>query len=87
MRKYLAISACVVALAGATCTSQEQQIVGGLVGAGFGLAVAEITDANGPWTAVAVLAGATAGTLVARNNATRECAYARGDGSYYKQPC
>ncbi len=87
MRKYFIISACVVALAGATCTPQEQQLVGGLVGAGFGLAVAEITDANGPWTVIAVLAGAAAGTMVARNNATGECAYARGDGTYYKGVC
>jgi hypothetical protein len=36
---------------------------------------------------IAALGGAAAGTVVARNTATGQCAYARGDGTYYRAPC
>lgn len=88
MKKYLAISACVLALAGATCTPQEQQIyTGAAIGAIGGFALAELFDANSGWTAVATLAGAAVGAEVARNNQTGQCAYKRGDGRVDVRPC
>lgn len=79
--------ACALALSACQMTSNEQAIVGGLVGAGAGLITANALDANRNWTVIAVLAGAAAGTMVARNNATRECAYSNGNGTYRTGPC
>ena len=81
--------ACVGALSLSACqmTTNEQAMVGGLVGAGAGLITANALGANSSWTVIAVLAGAAAGTMVARNNATNECAYANGDGTYRTGPC
>ena len=81
--------ACASALALSACqmTTNEQAVVGGLVGAGAGLITAKALDANHNWTIIAVLAGAAAGTMVARNSATNECAYANGDGTYRTGPC
>ncbi len=81
--------ACAGALALSACqmTTNEQAVVGGLVGAGAGLITANALDANRNWTIVAVLAGAAAGTMVARNNAENQCAYSNGDGTYRTGPC
>ena len=69
-------------------TEQEQTDVGGaVVGGAIGLITAKALDANTNWTIIATLAGAAAGVMVARNNATNECAYSRGDGTYYTAPC
>lgn len=68
-------------------TRDEQLVVGGLAGATVGALTAKTLDADRDWIIIGTLAGATAGTLVARNNATRSCAYARGDGTYYSAPC
>ncbi|MFO7920739.1 glucose-6-phosphate isomerase [Rhodobacteraceae bacterium W635] len=88
MKKYLAISVCVMALAGATCTQQEQQIyTGAAIGAVGGFALAELFDANSNWTAVSTLAGAAVGAEVARNNQTGQCAYKRPDGRVNVRPC
>lgn len=56
-------------------------------GAAAGLIAADVLEADDDWTLIAALAGAAAGTVVAENNATGRCAYARGDGTYYTAPC
>ena len=82
------ISASVLALAGCeNMTTDEQLVIGGLGGATAGLLTAEALDADRDWRIISALAGATAGTLVARNTSTRQCAYSRGDGTYYRAPC
>jgi hypothetical protein len=82
-----ALLSAVVALSACQPTPQNQAIAGGVFGAAAGLVGAEMLDANPQWTAVAVLAGAAAGTLIAQNQATRECAYSDGRGGYYTRPC
>jgi osmotically inducible lipoprotein OsmB len=77
-----------LAMAGCeTMTREEQMVMGGLAGATVGLVTANAFDANTNWKIIAVMAGAAAGTLVARNNATDQCAYAVGDGTYRILPC
>lgn len=82
------VVAAMIALAGCDdLTPRERQVAGGLVGATAGLLTASALSANAGWTLVTVLAGATAGTLVARNQDTGMCAYARRDGRYDTRPC
>ncbi|SFP56902.1 glycine zipper 2TM domain-containing protein [Tranquillimonas alkanivorans] len=82
------VSAAALTLAGCeNLTDDQQMFVGGLGGATAGLITAEVLDADDDWRLIAALAGATAGTLVARNNDTGMCAYARGDGTYYRAAC
>ena len=74
MRKAITIlvAGAAIALAGCdTMTPRERQLTGGLVGATAGLLTASALSAGAGWTLVTVLAGATAGTLVARNAAHR----------------
>lgn len=89
MRKTALIAACasVIALAGCNMTPGQSMVVGGLGGATVGALTATALQADTNWTIIAALAGATAGTLVARNAATGQCAYARGDGTYVRRPC
>ncbi len=90
MRKAIIIlvAGAAIALAGCdTMTPRERQITGGLVGATAGLITASALSASAGWTLVTVLAGATAGTLVARNQRTGMCAYARKDGRYNTRRC
>lgn len=68
-------------------TPQQRTIVGVTAGAATGLITAEALDADDDWRLIAALVGAAAGTLVAQNSATGNCAYARGDGTYYTAPC
>ncbi|NNK77820.1 MAG: glycine zipper 2TM domain-containing protein [Litoreibacter sp.] len=68
-------------------TEQEQVIFGGLAGAAVGGLTAKALDADDDWIIISALAGAAVGTMVARNQATQECAYARGDGTYRVGPC
>lgn len=77
----LALTACV------DMTTEERMVVGGLTGAAVGVLTAEALDADNEWTIIAALSGAAVGTLVARNSATGECAYARGDGTYRVAAC
>ncbi len=75
----------IVALAGcAQMTAQERAIAGG---AALGAITAEALGADSDWRILAALAGAAAGVLVAQNEATGDCAYARGDGTYRVAPC
>lgn len=68
-------------------TSDQRTVVGMTAGAAAGLITAEALDADNNWRLIAALVGAAAGTLVAQNNATGDCAYARGDGTYFIAPC
>ncbi len=90
MTKFLATGALVATMAIAGCenmTQTDRQIVGGLAGAGAGLIAADALGANPNWTILAALGGAAAGSMVARNQQTNECAYAVGDGTYRVGPC
>ncbi len=68
-------------------TSEQRTVVGVAGGAAAGLITAEALDADDDWRLIAALAGAAAGTLVAQNSATNNCAYSRGDGTYYTARC
>jgi hypothetical protein len=85
------ISAAVLALFTLTAcenlTPEQRTIVGVAGGAAAGLIAADALEADDDWRLIAGLAGAAAGTLVAQNSQTGNCAYARGDGTYYTAPC
>ncbi len=89
MYRNIIALACVGTLSLSACqmNSNEQALLGGVVGAGAGLITAKALDANDNWTIIAVLAGAAAGTMVARNQASQQCAYSNGDGTYRTGPC
>jgi glucokinase len=82
-----ALFATLTALAACQPTPQNQAATGAVLGGAAGLALSELVDANPQWTAVAVLGGAAAGSVVAQNQATQDCAYADGRGGYYIAPC
>ena len=68
--------------------SPESRTAAGLAGgAAAGLIPADALRADDDWRIISALAGAAAGVLVAENMVTGECAYARGDGTYYVAPC
>jgi hypothetical protein len=84
----IAASASVLTLGACEGMSPEARTVTGVAGgAAAGLITAEALGANNNWRLIAALAGAAAGTMVAQNTATNNCAYARGDGTYYTAPC
>ncbi len=91
MRKQIILLATAASLGLAGCyntlTPDQQLGVGALGGAAAGILTADVLGANRNWTILAALAGAAAGTMVAKNNQTNMCAYARGDGTYYEAPC
>ena len=88
VRSFAAIGIAALTLTGCTMTTeQERALVGGAIGAGAGLLTASALGASRNWTIIATLGGAAAGTLVARNRATGQCAYAVGDGTYRTGPC
>jgi osmotically inducible lipoprotein OsmB len=89
MTKFMMIGAVVsaMALSGCQMTTTERAVLGGVAGAAGGLAVGNLLGANTNWTILTTVAGAAAGTLLAQNMATGQCAYARGDGTYYEAPC
>lgn len=68
-------------------TPQQRTVVGATGGAAAGLITADLLDASNEWRLIAALAGAAVGTVVAQNEATKECAYARGDGTYFVASC
>jgi hypothetical protein len=68
--------------------SPEARTVAGVAGgAAAGLIAAEALEADDNWRLIAALAGAAAGTMVAQNTQTGQCAYSRGDGTYYTAAC
>lgn len=90
MRKIIITAAIAGALALAGCenmTPQQQTAVGGLTGATLGVISARALGVDRNWILLAALAGATAGTIVARNNADQTCAVANGDGTYRVVRC
>lgn len=89
MKKYMLIGAVASAmvLSGCQMTATERTVMGGVAGAVGGLAVANLLGANSNWAILGTVAGAAAGTLLARNMTTGRCAYARGDGTYYEGAC
>ncbi|MBE0412255.1 glucose-6-phosphate isomerase [Yoonia sp.] len=68
-------------------TTEQRTVVGLTSGAAAGLITADVLGADKNWRLIAALAGAAAGTVVAQNTATQQCAYARGDGTYILAPC
>ena len=68
-------------------TSQQRTVAGAAGGAAAGLIAADVLEADDDWRLIAGLAGAAAGTVVAQNQNGQTCAYARGDGTYYRAPC
>ncbi|MEQ8293830.1 MAG: glucose-6-phosphate isomerase [Roseovarius sp.] len=76
-----------VAVAGCMTPQQERQAGGALIGGSLGFITAKALGADSDWTVVSTLGGAAAGTLVARNTANNQCAYATGDGRYRRGPC
>lgn len=89
MRHTVLALACAapLALAGCLTPQQERQMGGAAIGAGLGFITAKALGADNDWTVISTLGGAAAGTLVARNTARNECAYATGDGRYRRGPC
>jgi outer membrane lipoprotein SlyB len=78
------------ALALTACDSltPEQRTVAGVAGgAAGGLILADALKADDDWRLIAALAGAAAGTVVAQNSQSQQCAYSRGDGTYYTAAC
>ncbi|KAA0920281.1 glucose-6-phosphate isomerase [Aquicoccus porphyridii] len=67
--------------------SDRRDIGGATVGGAIGLITAKALGANNNWTILSTLAGSAAGVMVARNQATGECAYSNGDGTYRTGPC
>jgi F0F1-type ATP synthase assembly protein I len=92
MKKTLLILAATSSLALAGCMdtmsqSQQRDVGGAVVGGAIGLITAKALGANSNWAILTTLAGAAAGVMVARNQATGECAYSNGDGTYRTGPC
>ena len=90
MQKWTTVVAAVSVFALTACenmTPQGRTVAGAAGGAAAGLITAEALGADDDWRLISALAGAAAGTVVAQNSATNQCAYARGDGTYYRAPC
>jgi hypothetical protein len=88
--KHITATAAAALLSLQACTNltpQQRTAVGLTSGAAAGLIAADELNADDDWRLIAALAGAAAGTVVAQNSATRLCAYARGDGTYYTAAC
>lgn len=68
-------------------TPEQRTVVGVTGGVAAGLVTADLFDANRNWRLIAALAGAAVGTVVAQNDTTQQCAYARGDGTYLLGAC
>ena len=86
-RSLILASLASLTLAGCIDTRDNRELTGAALGAGAGLIGAAVFDANAGWTVASTLAGAAAGTLIARNTRTDQCAYSNGDGTYRTVPC
>lgn len=89
MKKSVIALALAAPLVLAACMSpyEQRQATGALLGSGLGYLTAKAFNADEGWVVLTTLAGAAAGTLVARNTANGTCAYANGDGTYREGPC
>lgn len=83
----VALSTTLLLTACENLTTEQRTVVGVTAGAATGLITADALKADDDWRLIAALVGAAAGTVVAQNNSTQNCAYARGDGTYYIAPC
>lgn len=83
----LAITSLLFIQACANLTPDQRIVVGATGGAAAGLITADILDADDDWRLISALAGAATGVLVAQNDAIQQCAYARGDGTYFVAAC
>ncbi len=83
----IAVASLILAQACENLTSEQRTVVGATGGAAAGLITADILDADNDWRLIAALAGAATGVIVAQNDATQQCAYARGDGTYIVAAC
>ena len=66
---------------------RDRMVAGGIAGAAIGGLTADALSHDDDWIVVGVVAGAAIGTLVAKNASSGDCAYARGDGTYYVRRC
>jgi hypothetical protein len=66
---------------------EGRTVAGAAGGAAAGLITASALGADDDWRLISALGGAAAGTIVAQNQNNNMCAYARGDGTYYRAPC
>jgi hypothetical protein len=88
MHKIILAGTAAISMFVSGCQATNGEFVGGAVGAAAGGLIAkEVLEANDEWTIAASLAGAAAGVMVARNTRTQQCAYSRGDGTYYTAAC
>ena len=91
MKRFISITLAAVSLvslqACENLTPDQRTVVGLTSGAAAGLITADILNADRDWRVIAALAGAATGVLVAQNDATQRCAYARGDGTYFVAAC
>ena len=83
----IAIGALAILPACTELTADQASVVGVTAGAATGLIAANVLEADDDWTLIAALGGAAAGTLVAQNARRDQCAYSRGDGTYYTAAC
>jgi len=86
-RFFLAPALAVSLLAGCNLTPEQRTVAGVAGGAAAGLIAADVLEADNDWRLIAALGGAAAGTMVAQNSQTQQCAYSRGDGTYYTAAC
>jgi outer membrane lipoprotein SlyB len=82
-----ALAALTVLPACANLTADQASLVGATGGAAAGLIAANVLEADNEWRVISALAGAAAGTVVAQNRRNNQCAYSRGDGTYYTAAC
>lgn len=90
MKLWMTLAACISILALGACQNMSPEartVAGAAGGAAAGLIAAEALDADDDWRLISALGGAAAGTMVAQNTRNGNCAYARGDGTYYTAPC
>ncbi len=84
-RPLIALLAALI-LALPACRTEEEALAG-FAGAAIGAITAEALLDDDRWTVLGALAGAAAGTLVAREAAGTRCAYATGRGTYVVRRC
>lgn len=89
MRNTVTAFACTALLALSACntTTNNDQLTGAMVGGVLGAITATALGADTNWLVIGALAGAATGALVAENRRTGECAYADGNGGYYRAAC
>ena len=90
MKTKLISLALITGLGVSACTMDQdtqRTAAGSVLGGAAGLAAASALGLPDGWVAVSTIAGAAAGTVVARNPNTNTCAYADGRGGYVRRAC